>query len=154
MYKNSAGIFHYLLGSLLVVAPHCMGTKHVVSKLKSSSSSFNDPVTDRLITSINDAGTANYDPRPLAASFLQTKDRRYQEPQADVYQQWDFIPKFCRIDSTVWIFVKPCGYSLDSWYWYCFWPSVWGIVSSSSVLLLTVQWLSACMAADTVKVDV
>ena len=96
MYTNSTGVLQYLLGSFLVVSPHSMGTERVVShhnKLKSiqHASLFNETVNDRLIISVNDAGTASYDPRPAVAAFLQKKDRRYQEPQTDVSQRVDFI---------------------------------------------------------------
>jgi len=71
-----------------------MGTKRVVShhnKLKSiqRASLSNETGNDRLIIiiSVNGAGAASYDPRPAVAAFLQKKDRRYREPQTDVYQQ-------------------------------------------------------------------
>ena len=75
-----------------------MGTERVVShhnKLKSiqRASLFKETGNDRLIIiiSVNGAGTASYDPRPAVVAFLQKKDRRYREPQTDVYQQRDFI---------------------------------------------------------------
>jgi len=98
MYTNSTGVLQYLLGSFLVVSPHSMGTERVVShhnKLKSiqRASLFKETGNDRLIIiiSVNGAGTASYDPRPAVVAFLQKKDRRYREPQTDVYQQRDFI---------------------------------------------------------------
>ena len=88
-----------------------MGTKRVVShhnKLKSiqRASLSNETGNDRLIIiiSVNGAGAASYDPRPAVAAFLQKKDRRYREPQTDVYQQWDFIQKNFRVDSSEKIF--------------------------------------------------
>ena len=66
------------MASFLVVSPHSIGTEHVVShhnKLKSiqRASLSNETVNDRLIISVNGAGTASYDPRPTVAAFLQKK---------------------------------------------------------------------------------
>ena len=83
-------------------------TERVVShhnQLKSiqRASLFNETGNDRLIIIIyvNGAGTASYDPRPAVAACLQKKDRRYREPQTDVYQLRDFIRKSFRLDSSV-----------------------------------------------------
>ena len=99
MYTNSTGVLQYLLGSFLVVSPHSIGTERVVShrnKLKSiqRASLSNETGNDRLITYVNNAGTASYDPRPAVVAFLQKKDRRYREPQTDVYHLRDFIRFF------------------------------------------------------------
>jgi hypothetical protein len=104
IYQKSTGVLQFLLGSFLVVSPHSMGTERVVShhnKLKSShrESLTNETVNDRLIISVNGAGTASYDPRPAVAAFLKKKDRRFREPQA--YQTRDFIAKFFRVDNAV-----------------------------------------------------
>ena len=85
---------------------HSMGTERAEShrnKLKSIqlASLSNETVNDRLIISVNGAGAASYDPRPAVAAFLQKKDRRYREPQTDVYQQRDFIRKIFIVDSSV-----------------------------------------------------
>jgi len=106
MYTAATGILQFLLGAFLVVSPHSMGTKRVVShhnKLKSiqRASLANDTINDRLVISINGTGTAAYDPRPAVAAFLQKKQRRFREPESDMYQQRDFIRKFFRVDTVV-----------------------------------------------------
>lgn len=106
MYQKASGVLKFLLGSFLVVSPHSMGTERVVShhnKLKSiqRSSLTNETVNDRLIISVNGVGTARYNPRPAVAAFLKKKDRRYREPQGEIYQNRDFINKFFRADSAV-----------------------------------------------------
>lgn len=106
MFEKSNGVLKFLLGSFLVVSPHSMGTERVVShhnKLKSiqRSSLANETVNDRLIISVNGKGTATYDPRPAVAAFLKKKDRRNREPDAEIYQNREFIEKFFRVDNVV-----------------------------------------------------
>lgn len=83
MFQKSSGQFQFLLGSLLVSAPHNMGTERVMShynrvvSLHRRSASI-ETVSQRLIISINCRGTAYFDPRPAVVKFLTKKDRRFR----------------------------------------------------------------------------
>jgi hypothetical protein len=53
-------------------------------------------VNDRLLVALNGCGTSNYDPRPAVAEFLLRRERRFREPDVEVYQSREFAKKFFR----------------------------------------------------------
>ncbi|KAG5874455.1 hypothetical protein JTB14_011324 [Gonioctena quinquepunctata] len=67
-------------------------TKGTLQKISSNA----DTLDDRLMIALNGQRTAYFDPRPAIADFFRRKDRRYREPTPEIYQNGDFIEKFCR----------------------------------------------------------
>lgn len=101
MTTASSGVCKKLLAALLCVTPHSMGTERSVSHYNNVRSSHRlgmrlGTANDRLLLSINGAGTAGFDPRPAVAAFLAVKDRRIKHPDVAVYQERDFVKKFFR----------------------------------------------------------
>jgi len=43
---------------------------------------------------MNSDGTANFNPIPAVAEFLTVKDRRYREPDHELYSRQEFVSKF------------------------------------------------------------
>lgn len=53
-----------------------------------------EAINSRMFIALNGNGTASFDPRPAVAAFLQKKERRYKEPDSQLYRDRDFIKKF------------------------------------------------------------
>lgn len=106
MFVKSKGEFRFLLGALLVSAPHNMGTERVVShynRVQSLHRRSNDleTISERLVISINSSGTAHFDPRPAVVKFLTKKERRFRPADFSLYRECDFVKKFFRTESRV-----------------------------------------------------
>jgi hypothetical protein len=56
------------------------------------------PVTPCVLVCLNGCGTAHYDPRPAVSTFLNRRERRYQNPDISTYSGRDFAKKFFRAD--------------------------------------------------------
>ena len=101
MAATSSGVCKRLLAALLCVTPHNMGTERAVSHYNNIRSSHRlgmqlATANDRLLLSINCAGTAGFDPRPAVAAFLAAKDRRAKHSDVAVYHEREFVRKFFR----------------------------------------------------------
>ena len=101
MFGAAAGVCRELLGSLLVLTPHSMGTERTVSHFNLIRSTHRlsmakDTTNSRLLVALNGVGTASYDPRPAVAKFLSTKDRRDRSADPSVYAEREFVKKFFR----------------------------------------------------------
>ena len=96
MFRAATGICKKLLGSLIALTPHSMGTERAVSHFNMVMSSHRlsmaeDTVNSRLLVSLNGVGTASYDPRPAVAKFLTSKDRRDRQADPSVYAEREFV---------------------------------------------------------------
>ena len=49
-----------------------------------------------MMVALNGKGTSAYDPRPAVAEFLKMKDRRYREPDIEIYAKREFAVNFFR----------------------------------------------------------
>ena len=48
----------------------------------------------RLFVSLNGVGTAHFDPREAVAKFLTSKNRRYREPDYELYTHRAYVENF------------------------------------------------------------
>lgn len=84
-------IIQQLCVALLITCPHSMTTERFIShynqiKTDNKSNILEETINNRLYVSLNGVGTENYDPRPAVIEFLKKKERRYREPDIDVYK--------------------------------------------------------------------
>ena len=83
-----------------------MGTERAVSHYNAVRSSHRlgmqlATANDRLLISVNGAGTASYDPRPAVAAFLSAKRRHGKLPDPAIYKNMEFIRKFYRAEGAL-----------------------------------------------------
>lgn len=60
-----------------------------------------DTANHHLQIAVNGSGTAFFDPRPSVADFLKSRERRYREPDTEVYAEREFARNFFRKDSSL-----------------------------------------------------
>ena len=106
MFASATGTCQKLLGGFIVVTPHSMGTERAVSHFNSIRSHHrlnmsNSTVNARLLLAMNGVGTAEFDPRPAVAQFLNAKTRRERAPHLRVYTERAFVAKFFRNSGNV-----------------------------------------------------
>lgn len=91
-----------LLVDLVISAvPHSMSVERTISHYNNFRSDRRlsmslQGVNDRLMIALNGPGTSHFDPRPAVAAFLQSKQRRYKEPNLEKYEQRAFMKNFFR----------------------------------------------------------
>jgi len=90
--------FSKLVQSYIAVCPHSCGPERAVSCytiLKGSKQSrySEEELNSRMCIAMNSNGTANFDPKPAVAKFLQKKDRRNKFP-TELYKDRQFVKKF------------------------------------------------------------
>ncbi|KAL4084293.1 hypothetical protein QTP88_028118 [Uroleucon formosanum] len=98
---KTSGILQKLFVTLLIVFLHSITTERVISHYNQIKTIhkiilLEETINYRLYVSLNGVGTAFYDPRPAVIAFLNTKERRYREPDLCTYKNRDFINKFFR----------------------------------------------------------
>lgn len=92
-------VFSKLVQAYISLTPHSAGPERAVSvhtTLKSSkqSSYSREALNSRMYIALNGVGTPFFDPRPAVAKFLEIKDRRRKLPDAELYQDQEFVKKF------------------------------------------------------------
>jgi hypothetical protein len=90
-----------LLGAIVTLSPHSMQVERIVSHYNLTADdrrqSFNEVTLNiHLLVALNGCGTAHYDPRNAVTTFLQRRQRRYQEPTPETYSRREFAQKFFR----------------------------------------------------------
>jgi len=88
-----------LFGTIITVTSHSCMPERIVSNYNlivgdKRSSMSEKAINDRLMVGLNGKETANFDPRPSVAEFIQIKERQNREPDVNVYKGRDFIRKF------------------------------------------------------------
>lgn len=92
-------VFSKLVQSYISVTPYSSGPERAVSvhttlKTAKQSGYSRNALNSRMYIALNGIGTALYDPRPAVAKFLEEKERRKKLPDAEVYQDQEFVKKF------------------------------------------------------------
>jgi len=100
MLPRTVGLLQILFAAINALSPHSMQTERCVSNYNNirSVSMLPETVNHHLQIALNATGTAQFDPRPAVAEFLKYKDRRYREPNTELYARREFISKFFRKD--------------------------------------------------------
>ena len=88
-----------LFSAILALVPHSMHTERIVSHYNtvvgdSKSCMKLENINLGLAISMNSDGMANFNPIPAVAEFLSVKDRRYREPDHELYSWQEFVSKF------------------------------------------------------------
>lgn len=88
-----------VIGAMLTLTPHSMHTERIVSHHNTicdprRSCLKESTINNRMMVALNGEGTSTFDPRPAVADFLKMKDRRYREPDVEVYARREFAVKF------------------------------------------------------------
>ncbi len=100
-FAKSPSPLGLLVDLVISAVPHSMTVERTVSHYNNFRSDRRlsmslQGVNDRLMISLNGPGTSHFDPRPSVAAFLQSKQRRYKEPNPEKYEQRAFMKKFFR----------------------------------------------------------
>lgn len=99
-------ILRKLVQSYISLTPHSAGPERAVSvhtTLKSNKQSglSREALNSRMRIALNGIGTANFDPRPSVAKFLEKKERRRKLPDSELYRDQEFVKKFFANDSNL-----------------------------------------------------
>ena len=104
MTQASCGVLKKFLVAFLTLTPHSTATERAVShynnvKTPGRASLKSQTINSVMLVSLNEKGTAVFDPRPAVYEFLKRKERRNREPSNEHFQNQDFISKFFMNDT-------------------------------------------------------
>ena len=90
-------VFSKLVQTFITLTPHSIAPEHAVSchtilKGPKQSCYSREAINSRMY--IDSIGTAHFGPIPAVAKFLQKRERRYSQPDKNVYKNRDFARKF------------------------------------------------------------
>jgi hypothetical protein len=108
LLKNSVHCrtLHKLVHAFIITAPHSMQTERAIkchNQLKTDlrSTMLRSTVNDRMCIALNGKGTAHFNPMPAVSTFLQSKERRMNVPDTEIYQNREFVRKFFAPDNNI-----------------------------------------------------
>ena len=87
-----------LVQTYLLLTPHSIAPERVIShhnniKSQKRSTLSRQTINRRLIISLNELGTAFFDPREAVAKFMTSKNRRNRTPDYELYTNREFVKK-------------------------------------------------------------
>ena len=88
-----------LMQTYLLLTPHSIAAERVIShhnniKSQKRSTLSRQTINRRLIISLNELGTAFFDPREAVAKFMTSKNRRNRTPDYELYTNREFVKRF------------------------------------------------------------